>query len=91
MSAVAKTKPVNYLASDHLLLTSGIRSALSADDCKRAVQGLIGLAAVHGQAEGYGTPISAIDHDVFASMKTQVFRRCVRGAEGLHGTARRRR
>lgn len=84
-------RTVNYLASDYTLLTSSIRNALIADDCKRAVQGLVGLAAVRGQAEGHGATISAIDHDVFAKMKTQVFRRCVRGADGLHGAARRRR
>lgn len=80
-----------YLASDQLLLEQSVRGALAADDCKGAVTALIGLASVQGKADGSGLEISAIMHDTFASMKTQVFRRCVRGAEHLAGAVRRRR
>ena len=77
-----------YLASDYTLLTQSLRSALAADDCKGAVQSLVGLASVQGQAQGHGMEIAATERDVFASMKTQVFRRCVRGAEALTGAKR---
>lgn len=80
-----------YLASDHALLQQSVRGALAADDCKGAVTALVGLASVQGKAYGAGLEISAITRDTFASMKAQVFRRCVRGAEHLAGAVRRRR